>query len=152
MTTNGVNGASGTNGVHKHSNVIPAADFVQHEYDYLILGGGTAGLAVAARLSENPDVTVGVIEAGKNKLDDPFVDIPAMFLQMFNNEEYDWKYMTTPQVGASGKREKEHHVVRGKMLGGSSGINYMMFVVQFSLLLRYKLTRQVRPWLRCRLR
>lgn len=128
MATNGVNGASGANGVHKHSNIIAAAEFAQQEYDYLILGGGTAGLAVAARLSENPDVTVGVIEAGKNKLDDPVVDTPAMFLQMFGNEDYDWKYMTTPQVGVSGKKEKEHHMVRGKMLGGSSGINYMMYV------------------------
>jgi len=126
MATNGVNGTSGANGVHKHSNIIAAAEFAQQEYDYLVLGGGTAGLAVAARLSENPDVSVGVIEAGKNKLDDPVVDTPAMFLQMFGNEDYDWKYMTTPQVGVSGKKEKEHHMVRGKMLGGSSGINYMM--------------------------
>jgi len=122
MTANGVNGA---NGVHKHSNIIPAVDSAKQDYDYLILGGGTAGLTIAARLSENPDVTVGVIEAGKNKLDDPLVDTPAMFLQMFGNEDYDWKYKTTPQVGANGK--KEHHMVRGKMLGGSSGINYMMY-------------------------
>jgi len=123
MTTNGVNG---TNGVHKHPNIISASDFAGQDYDYLILGGGTAGLTIAARLSENEDVTVGVIEAGKNKLDDPLVDTPAAFLQMFGNEEYDWKYMTTPQISASGKKDKEHHVVRGKMLGGSSGINYMM--------------------------
>jgi len=128
MTANGVNGVNSAN---SYSNIIPAAEFAKQEYDYLILGGGTAGLAVAARLSENPDVTVGVIEAGKNKLDDQLVDTPAMFLQMFCNPDYDWKYMTTPQISADGK--KEHHLVRGKMLGGSSAINYMMYITCFDL-------------------
>lgn len=117
MAANGVNS-------HMHPNLIPAQGFAQRDYDYLILGGGTAGLAIAARLSENADVTVGVIEAGKNKLDDPLVDTPATFLQMFGNADYDWVYKTTPQVAAEGT--KPHHVVRGKMLGGSSAINYMM--------------------------
>ena len=107
------------------SSVFPSIDdFVKHEYDYLVLGGGTAGLVVAARLSENPEVTVGVIEAGKNKLGDMLVDTPAMFREMFGNEDYDWKYKTTPQIGNTG--EKEHHMIRGKILGGSSAINYMM--------------------------
>lgn len=119
MATNGVNG-------HSHGNIISAEEFAKVEYDYLILGGGTAGLVLAARLSENPDVTVGVIEAGKNKLDHAAVDTPAMFLSMFGNPEYDWNYKTTPQVAAEGT--KEHHMVRGMMLGGSSGINYMMWV------------------------
>lgn len=123
MTTNGT-----TNGVHTTGNInlVSAEDFAQQDYDYLILGGGTAGLVVAARLSENADVKVGVIEAGKNRLDDMVVDIPAMFPQMFNNPQYDWRYMTTPQVGAEPGAEKSHHFVRGKMLGGSSAINYMM--------------------------
>ena len=75
-----------------------AEDFLKHDYDYLIVGGGTAGLTVAARLSEDPDVTVGVLEAGKNKLGDMLVDIPAAFLQMFGKSEYDWKFMSEPQV------------------------------------------------------
>jgi choline dehydrogenase len=78
-------------------------------FDYVVCGGGTAGLVVAARLTENPDVTVCVLEAGGNHLNDPLVDTPAMFLQMFNNEEYDWKFMTTPQKG--NMEQKEHHVV-----------------------------------------
>lgn len=89
-----------TNGVNGHG---PAAicttvdEFLAHDYDFVIIGGGTAGLAIAARLTENSDVTVGVIEAGKNKLNDMFVDVPAMFLQMLGNDEYDWKYSTSKQ-------------------------------------------------------
>ena len=80
MSTNGVNGQ--TNG-----NVLPALsltadDFLKHDYDFVIIGGGTAGLAVAARLSENPYVTVGVLEAGKNKLDDFLVDTPGTFTHL----------------------------------------------------------------------
>ena len=62
------------------------------------IGGGTAGLAVAARLSENPDVTVGVVEAGKYRIGDPQVDCPAAFLGMFEDPEYDWCLYSEPQV------------------------------------------------------
>lgn len=99
-TTNGSNGVDGANGAsasHKSAHVS-VDEFVQQSYDYVICGGGTAGLVIAARLTENPDVTVGVIEAGKNKLGDPLVDTPAAFLQMFNNKEYDWAFKTVPQV------------------------------------------------------
>ncbi|KAJ5995543.1 hypothetical protein N7481_002520 [Penicillium waksmanii] len=100
-------------------------EFVQTKFDYIICGGGTAGLAVAARLSENPDVTVGVIEAGKYRIGDPLVDCPAAFLGMFEDPEYDWCLYSEPQEGNKGRR---HHIPRGKLLGGSSGINYMMYV------------------------
>ncbi|KAJ5363131.1 hypothetical protein N7541_003975 [Penicillium brevicompactum] len=100
-------------------------EFTRTTFDYVICGGGTAGLVVAARLSENPDVTVGVIEAGKYRIGDPLVDTPAAFSQMFENPEYDWCLYTTPQEGNHGKK---HHIPRGKLLGGSSGINYMMYV------------------------
>jgi choline dehydrogenase-like flavoprotein len=73
-------------------------EFVQTKFDYIICGGGTAGLAVAARLSENPDVTVGVIEAGKYRIGDPQVDCPAAFLGMFEDPEYDWCLYSEPQV------------------------------------------------------
>lgn len=99
MAANGTNGLNGhTNGVHLPALCTSAEDFNEHSYDYIIVGGGTAGLAVAARLTENPDVTVGVLEAGANKLDDILVDCPAMFLQMFSNPEYDWQHKTVPQV------------------------------------------------------
>lgn len=73
-------------------------DFLAQEYDFVIIGGGTAGLTVAARLTENPDVKVGVLEAGKNKLGDPLIDTPAANLQLLGNPEYDWVLHTTPQV------------------------------------------------------
>lgn len=98
-----INGSSGTNGVNGHSDSsLPSVEqFLKQPYDFIVVGGGTAGLAIAARLTENPDVTVGVIEAGKNRLGDPLVDTPAMFLQMLGNPEYDWMMFTTPQVGSS---------------------------------------------------
>jgi hypothetical protein len=73
-------------------------EFTRTTFDYVVCGGGTAGLVVASRLSENPDVTVGVIEAGKYRIGDPLVDTPAAFSQMFENPEYDWCMYTSPQV------------------------------------------------------
>ncbi|KGO40821.1 Glucose-methanol-choline oxidoreductase [Penicillium expansum] len=100
-------------------------EFTRTTFDYVICGGGTAGLALAARLTENPAITVGVIEAGKYRIGDPLVDTPTAFPQMFENPEYDWCVYTVPQKG---NRGLSHHVPRGKLLGGSSGINYMMYV------------------------
>lgn len=126
--TNGTNGTSST----LPAIITSAEEFVAHEYDYVIVGGGTAGLVIAARLSENPDVTIGVIEAGKNRLDDMIVDTPALFTQMLGNPEYDWNLKTTPQVcsfllviesvkantAKVGTGERRHHLPRGKALGG----------------------------------
>lgn len=73
-------------------------EFTRTAFDYVICGGGTAGLVLASRLSENPAVTVGVIEAGKYRIGDPLVDTPASFSEMFENPDYDWCVYTTPQV------------------------------------------------------
>lgn len=100
-------------------------EFTNTSFDYVICGGGTAGCVIAARLTENPDVTVGVIEAGTYKIGDPLVDTPAAFPQMFEKPDYDWCHYTAPQKENHGK---VHHMPRGKLLGGSSGINYMMYV------------------------
>lgn len=66
--------------------------------DYIICGGGTAGLAVASRLSEDENVTVAVLEAGGNALNDLLVDAPSMYTQTWGNPNYDWDYKTVPQV------------------------------------------------------
>ncbi|KAI0015529.1 aryl-alcohol dehydrogenase [Xylariomycetidae sp. FL0641] len=104
---------------------VGADEFVRQEYDFVICGGGTAGLVLAARLTENPDVTVGVIEAGEYLVGDPLVDTPGFFFRMFHDEKYDWVIKTMPQKG---NKDVVHHMPRGKLLGGSSGINYLMYV------------------------
>jgi choline dehydrogenase len=79
---------------------IPAADFAAKSFDYVILGGGTAGLVMAARLTENSDVSVGVIEAGIDRSDDVIVRAPMLHTELYEKPEYDWLYKTTPQVSA----------------------------------------------------
>lgn len=66
--------------------------------DYIVVGGGTAGLTVASRLSEDPDVRVLVIEAGGDHSDDPVVTTPGLLTAQYGNEEYDWNFLSTPQV------------------------------------------------------
>lgn len=73
-------------------------EFRSKNYDYVICGGGTAGLVVAARLTENPEVRVAVLEAGKYRRDDPLIDTPAAFPQLAGNPEYDWGLKSQPQV------------------------------------------------------
>ncbi|KAI9676550.1 MAG: hypothetical protein M1817_000709 [Caeruleum heppii] len=98
--------------------------FVATSYDYVIAGGGTAGLTLATQLSEDPAVTVGVIEAGADQTENFQVLVPGLASSMLGNSSYDWIYQTTPQVNANG-RVIAHP--RGKQLGGSSAINFMFW-------------------------
>ncbi|KAH7126914.1 hypothetical protein B0J11DRAFT_526754 [Dendryphion nanum] len=107
-----------------HPVIMSADQFIQKSYDYVICGGGTAGLVIAARLSEDPNVTVAVLEAGQNHLNDPLIDAPSAYINTWTNPEYDWRFTTTAQKGTGGKT---HGWVRGKVLGGSSAVNYNMF-------------------------
>ena len=91
--------------------------------DYVIIGGGTAGLVMAARLTEDPAVSVVVLEAGKHHPNDPRVEIPALMTQLYGDENYDWNFKTSPQPGLA---DRAVALPRGKMLGGSSSINFMM--------------------------
>jgi choline dehydrogenase-like flavoprotein len=77
---------------------MSAEEFTSKSYDYVVVGGGTAGLVIAARLCEDPNVTVAVLEAGSNRLDDPLIDGPNTFLNLWDKPEYDWCYKTVPQV------------------------------------------------------
>jgi choline dehydrogenase-like flavoprotein len=67
------------------------------EYDFIIIGGGTAGLVVANRLTENAKIKVLVLEAGDNRIADPRVKSPALFGTLLGSEA-DWGFKTQPQV------------------------------------------------------
>ncbi|KAL2070091.1 hypothetical protein VTL71DRAFT_14771 [Oculimacula yallundae] len=101
-------------------------DFLSHEYDFLIVGGGTAGLAVAARLSENPSINVGVLEAGPANINDPMILMPALYTKTIGDAKYDWNHYSVPQKYLT--KQSPFHQSRGKGLGGSSAINYQMYV------------------------
>jgi choline dehydrogenase-like flavoprotein len=90
---------------------LTAPLFALMSFDYLIAGGGTAGLAVAARLVENPLVNVGVIEAGASHIDDPKILTPLDIVQLLGQPEYDWLYNSTPQVVLSFPYDIPHFVV-----------------------------------------
>ena len=68
-------------------------------FDFIIVGGGTAGLVLANRLSVDPKVSVLVIEAGVDRLKDPKITIPGLATLTYNDPQYDWSFNTVPQVG-----------------------------------------------------
>lgn len=78
-----------------------AAQPAAQAFDYVIVGGGTAGLTVASRLSEDPDITVLVLEAGPDNSQDPLVVIPGMVTGQLGQDKYDWNFTTPPQVSFS---------------------------------------------------
>ncbi len=95
------------------------------QWDYVIVGGGSAGCALANRLSSDPGTRVLVLEAGHSDFRiDPFVHMPAALPIPIGNRFYDWKYESEPEPGMNGRRV--YHA-RGKVLGGSSSINGMIF-------------------------
>ncbi|KAH8647581.1 hypothetical protein BGZ60DRAFT_553262 [Tricladium varicosporioides] len=94
-------------------------------FDYIVVGGGTSGLVVAARLTENADVKVLVLEAGENQLANPMINIPAMWTGILGNPELDWAFLTTPQEELKGRILRHP---QGKALGGSSALNAEILV------------------------
>jgi choline dehydrogenase len=94
-------------------------------YDVVVVGGGSAGSAIANRLSADPRTTVLVLEAGHSDWRlDPFIHMPAALPYPIGNRLYDWKYESEPEPHMHGRRVFH---ARGKVLGGSSSINGMIF-------------------------
>ena len=93
-------------------------------FDYIIVGGGSAGCVVANRLSADPDVSVCLIEAGGNGKS-PWVSIPAGIFGLYGNKKYDYSFVTVPQKHLC---NRVMDVNRGKALGGSSAINSMVYM------------------------
>src|SRR6266849_5934784 len=94
-------------------------------YDFVIVGGGSAGCALANRLSADPSTKVLVLEAGRPDYPwDLYIHMPAALSFPIGNRFYDWKYESEPEPFMSGRRI--YHA-RGKVLGGSSSINGMIF-------------------------
>lgn len=93
--------------------------------DVVVVGGGSAGCVIANRLSADPGTSVLVLEAGRSDLKlDPFIHMPAALPFPIGSRFYDWKYESEPEPFMNGRRV--YHA-RGKVLGGSSSINGMIF-------------------------
>ncbi|HDY5567765.1 TPA: GMC family oxidoreductase N-terminal domain-containing protein, partial [Pseudomonas aeruginosa] len=92
-------------------------------YDYVIVGAGSAGCALAYRLGEDPQVSVLVLEAGGQDRS-PYIKVPLTWGVILKNRLFDWGYFTEPEASMQARRIE---CARGKVVGGSSSINGMAY-------------------------
>lgn len=97
---------------------------MQSSFDYIVIGAGSAGCVLAARLSEDPGVSVLLIEAGASDRS-PLFRMPAGIRFLYNSRRYNWRYHTEPQPELNNRRI---YIPRGRALGGSSSINSMIAI------------------------
>ena len=95
-----------------------------NQFDYIIVGAGAAGCVLANRLSEDPDVSVALIEAGPDD-HHPFIQMPKGLAKIMADPKYLWVYQSAPEAANAQTPEAW---VRGRVLGGSSSVNGMMYV------------------------
>ena len=93
------------------------------EFEYVIVGCGAAGSLLAARLSEDPGVSVCVLEAGP-KDTHPFIHVPAGFIKTLKDPGVTWQFSTEPTANTGGRRIP---TIQGRTLGGSSSVNGMIY-------------------------
>ncbi|MGB0492381.1 MAG: GMC family oxidoreductase [Paracoccaceae bacterium] len=94
------------------------------DFDYIIVGGGSSGATLAGRLSSNPSVKVLLLEAGPSD-GSLKIKVPLGYGSLFYDQKFNWKYETEPEAELNGRRM---YWPRGKVLGGSSAINAMVYV------------------------
>jgi choline dehydrogenase len=100
------------------------SDTSSETFDYIVVGAGASGSIVAARLAEDPSVTVCVLEAGPSDRR-PYVHIPAGFTKTLSQEEITWQFTTEPTANTGGRRIA---TTQGRVVGGSGSINGMIYV------------------------
>lgn len=96
----------------------------QKTFDYIVTGAGSAGCAIAARLSESGRNRVLLLEAGARD-NDPWIHIPVGYHKLFTHDTYNWKFESEPIAGLNGRTSYQP---RGKMLGGTSSLNGMVYM------------------------
>jgi choline dehydrogenase len=94
------------------------------EFDYVVIGAGSAGCVVANRLSADVKARVLLLEAGAANTSDPGITTPGRWVTLIGSS-FDWGYATDPEVALSGRRLT---FPRGKVIGGSSAINAMTYI------------------------